>query len=39
LVPEAFEPIGSTPEHLGDYMKSEIARWAKLVKATGTKMD
>lgn len=39
LIPEAFEPIGTTPEHLGDYMKSEIARWAKLVKATGTKID
>lgn len=39
LIPEAFEPIGSTPEYLGDYMKKEIARWAKLVKATGTRID
>ncbi len=39
LIPEAFEPIGTTPEYFGDYMKSEIARWAKLVKATGTKID
>jgi len=39
LMQEAFEPIGSTPEHLGDYMKSEIARWAKLVKATGARID
>ena len=39
LIPEAFEPIGTTPEHLGDYMKSEITRWAKLVKATGTTID
>jgi tripartite-type tricarboxylate transporter receptor subunit TctC len=39
LIPEAFEPIGTTPEYLGSYMKSEIARWAKLVKATGTKID
>ena len=39
LVPEAFDPMGTTPEHLGDYMKSEIVRWAKLVKATGTKID
>lgn len=39
LIAEAFEPIGTTPEYLGDYMKSEIARWAKLVKATGTKID
>ena len=39
LIPEAFEPIGTTPEYLGDYMKSEIARWARLLKATGTKID
>ena len=36
---QAFEPIGTTPEYLGGYMKSEIARWAKLVKATGAKID
>ena len=39
LMAEAFEPIGSAPEYLGDYMKKEIARWAKLVKETGTKID
>ncbi|MEQ1775514.1 MAG: tripartite tricarboxylate transporter substrate binding protein [Burkholderiales bacterium] len=39
LIPEAFEPMGTPPEYLGEYMKSEIARWAKLVKATGTKID
>ncbi len=39
LIPEAFEPLGSTPEHLGDYIKSEIARWARVVKATGMKID
>lgn len=39
LLTEAFEPIGTPPEELGAYMKSEIARWAKLVKATGTRID
>ncbi|HTE14539.1 MAG TPA: tripartite tricarboxylate transporter substrate binding protein [Burkholderiales bacterium] len=39
LMAEAFEPIGGSPEYLGDYMKKEIARWAKLVKETGTKID
>ena len=39
LRPEAFEALGSTPEYLGDYMKKEIARWAKLVKETGAKID
>jgi tripartite-type tricarboxylate transporter receptor subunit TctC len=39
LTSEAFESIGSTPEYLGDYMKKEIARWAKLVKETGAHID
>ena len=39
LIPEAFEPLGTTPEYLGDYIKSEIARWARVVKATGMKID
>ncbi len=39
LMTEAFEPLGSTPEYLGDYMKKEIARWAKLVKETGARID
>ncbi len=39
LIPEAFEPLGSTPQHLGDYLKKEIARWAKLVQDTGVKID
>jgi tripartite-type tricarboxylate transporter receptor subunit TctC len=39
LLTEAFEPIGTPPEELGVYMKSEITRWAKLVKATGARID
>ena len=39
LMAEAFEPIGTSPEQLGDYMKKEIARWAKLVKETGARID
>ena len=39
LMAEAFEPLGSTPEYLGDYMKKEIVRWGKLVKETGARID
>jgi tripartite-type tricarboxylate transporter receptor subunit TctC len=35
----AVAPIGSTPEQLGEYIKSEIARWAKLVKESGARID
>jgi len=36
---EAVEVIGTTPEQLGDYMKSELVKWAKVVKTSGAKVD
>jgi tripartite-type tricarboxylate transporter receptor subunit TctC len=32
-------PLGSTPAELGEYLKSEIARWTKVVKAAGIKPE
>jgi tripartite-type tricarboxylate transporter receptor subunit TctC len=32
-------PVGGTPAALGDYLKSEIARWAKVVKEAGIKLE
>ncbi|MGC2075175.1 MAG: tripartite tricarboxylate transporter substrate binding protein [Xanthobacteraceae bacterium] len=34
-----FEGFSSTPQELGDYMKSEIADWGKMVKNAGIKPD
>src|SRR5260221_980518 len=33
LAGEALEPMPMSPEQFGDYMKSDIAKWEKLVKA------
>ena len=35
LVAEGVDPIGSTPEHLASYMKTELAKWARVVKLAG----
>jgi tripartite-type tricarboxylate transporter receptor subunit TctC len=32
-------PVGGTPAALGDYLKSEITRWAKVVKEAGIKLE
>jgi tripartite-type tricarboxylate transporter receptor subunit TctC len=34
-----FEPIGNTPEEFAAFVKEDIARWAKLVKETGAKVE
>ena len=34
-----FEPIGNTPEEFGAFVKEDIARWARLVKDTGAKVE
>jgi len=32
-------PMGMTPEEFGKFVREDIAKWAKLVKDTGMKVD
>jgi tripartite-type tricarboxylate transporter receptor subunit TctC len=36
-----YEPIesGNSPEQVGEFLRSEVAKWAKLIKETGAKAD
>ncbi|HEY6863693.1 MAG TPA: tripartite tricarboxylate transporter substrate binding protein [Burkholderiales bacterium] len=34
-----FEPVGNTPEEFGEFVKTDIARWAKVVKQSGAKAE
>ena len=36
---DGSEPVGRTPENFAAYIKSEIAKWAKVVKETGVKAE
>ena len=36
---DAAEPVGSTPEQFTAHLKTEVARWTKVVKAAGIKVE
>ena len=39
LQSNGLAPVGGTPAALGDYLKSEIVRWAKVVKEAGIRPE
>ena len=39
LFRQGIEAAPSTPEDFAAYMKTEIAKWSKVVKASGAKAD
>lgn len=39
FIGQGLVPIGGTPDELGNYLKSEIARWSKIVKIAGIKIE
>jgi tripartite-type tricarboxylate transporter receptor subunit TctC len=39
LASQGAEPVGDTPEHFTEFVRSEIAKWAKVVKASGARVD
>ncbi len=39
LMAQGAEPLSGTPEQMGEYVRSEIAKWGKVAKASGTRFD
>ena len=39
LTAQAFDAVGGTPEKFSEYVKTEVVKWAKVVKDTGAKPD
>ena len=39
LLVQGFEPVGSTPDEFAAYIKSEIAKWAKVIKTAKIKAE
>lgn len=39
LLSQGMEPVSSTPEEFGAYIRSEMTKWAKAVKASGARPE
>ena len=39
LLQTGVEPIGSTPAQLADHIRSELSKWAKVIKTAGVRLD
>jgi tripartite-type tricarboxylate transporter receptor subunit TctC len=39
LLQQGLEPVGSTPEQYDAFIRSEIAKWQPVVKASGATSD
>ena len=39
LVEQGAEPVGNSPEEFAQMLKSEVARWAEIVKVSGAKSE
>ena len=39
LAAQGADPVGDSPEQFGRYLEAEVAKWSKVVKASGAKLD
>ena len=39
LIASGIDPLGTTTEEFAAYVKSEVEKWARVIKATGAKPD
>lgn len=39
IIADGNEPVGNTPEQFAAFIRSEIVKWAKIVRESGAKAD
>lgn len=37
ITEQGFEPVGNTPEQFGEFLKSDLEKWAKVIKIAGVR--
>ena len=38
-IPPAIEPVERTPHQFGEYVKSELAKWGKIIQVSGARIQ
>ena len=39
MTEDGLVPVGSTPQQFSDYIRTELAKWAKVIKQSGARID
>ena len=39
VLSQGSEPVGSTPEAFGAFMRAETAKWGRVIKASGIQLN
>ena len=39
LLAQGAEPVGSTPEEFRAYIRAEIDKWGRVIRASGARVD
>jgi tripartite-type tricarboxylate transporter receptor subunit TctC len=39
LIAQGYDPLANTPDEFSAYLRAEVAKWSKVIKARGMRVD
>jgi tripartite-type tricarboxylate transporter receptor subunit TctC len=39
ILAQGAEPMTGTPQQVGEYLRAEVAKWGRVVRASGAKVE